>query len=203
MGARLFGRSEGNELEDDSEDWPVEEVDLETLVRTFNRPTEDPMSPPTCRLMLMKLGRNLLLFNQMESALKLAVPFVHAKGTAAGDDALEEFRLALNKKNLRGVTDLLRESLKGQEPVSLKLYLDAVVHRRNALAHNFLEQPEIALTELGGRAAIRWLDDQHTFCEPMLELCKQLMVGVVYGMERQAAENGDELLVPEWHRKPH
>ena len=166
------------------------------------KPDADLISPETSRLMLVKMGRNLLLFNQIEGVLKAVAPHVHRRG-AVGADAFEEFRLELAKGGMGGAAKLLGQSLKGQDPEAFRRYLSAVVDQRNALVHNFLEQPEIALTELGGHAAIRWLDEQHRFCVPMFELCKGLMVTCLYGMERQAEQNGEALLVPEWRRERH
>lgn len=181
------------------DNWPADEISVRELMQAI-QPQADRISPETCRRMLEKMGRNLLRFNQIESILKAVVPYAHPRGTPAGD-GFDAFRLELAKETMGGAAKLFGQCLKGQDPEAFKLYLKAVVDRRNALVHNFLNQPDIAMTELGGHAAIRWLDEQHEFCEPMLNLCNELTVACLYAMERQAEQRGEELLVPEWLRE--
>lgn len=198
--AARYRNRRGYEVQDDN--GPAEEIDLDELRNAMNRSVEDKISPATNRQMLGKMGQNLLLFNQIEGVLKKVLPYVHPRGTAAGDDALEAFRLELTKETLGGTAKLLVQSTKSPEPEAFRAYLKAVVEQRNALVHNFLGQPEIALTESGGRAAIRWLDDQHAFCAPMFQLCERLILTCL-GLERKAERNGEELLVPEWRIERH
>lgn len=173
------------------------EVNVDTLLAKLDRSRFNQVTARTSRAMLSRMGLNLLLFNQIEGCLKRVLPYIHPEGTAQGGDELLRFRESLRKKTLGQIVQPLIEAI-SPDIGGLELYVRSVVEHRNALVHHFLDQPSVALSEEGARVAIRWLDEQHTHCEPLLTLCSKLLVACAYGMERIAEERGEELVVPEW-----
>jgi hypothetical protein len=175
----------------------VTEVNVDTLIAKFDRTRFNQMSARTRRAMLLNMGRNLLLFNQIEGCLKRVLPYIHPEAGAQGGDELRQFRESLRKKTLGQIVQPLLEAI-SPDVDGLEQYVRSVVDHRNALVHHFLDQPGVALSEEGAREGIRWLDEQHKHCEPLLALCSKLLVACLYGMERVAEARGEALVVPEW-----
>jgi hypothetical protein len=171
--------------------------DIDSLIAAIE-PSNDRFSPATGREMLAKIGRNVILFNQLEGCLKNAVPYIHPDGSAAGADAFTTFKSELQRNPLGLVAKRLAEATDSSDPAGFLAYLRQVVDARNELMHHFFQQADDPASEEGCRAVITWLDQQHSLCMPLLELSRKLAVAVLHSLERQAEELGEELAVPEW-----
>src|SRR4249919_418856 len=74
-----------------------------------------PLRPETHRAMLMRMGRNLLLFNQIEGSLKHVLPYVHPDGAALGSTAHAKFRRNLQQQPLGPTVRRLVESISSSD----------------------------------------------------------------------------------------
>jgi hypothetical protein len=91
-----------------------------------------------------RIGRNLLRFQQIEFALKFALPYIHPEGAKAGPEALKNFRASMEFKPLGQVVKALRKSI--DLPTGLfDVKLRDVVDERNQLVHHLFELPGIDL----------------------------------------------------------
>jgi hypothetical protein len=168
-------------------------LDAASAVAKQQRRQPDPMSEATQQALHTRMGRNLLLFSQIEGCLRHVLTFTPADGNAKDADALQQFMAKVHHKTLGLIGRQLTESMGASELEGFRAYLDAVVHQRNQLVHHFLGQPGIDLTENGGRTGIRWLDEQHAFCEPMLRFSINLLTICLHGRQRGAVpEDADE-----------
>jgi hypothetical protein len=172
-------------------------IDVDLLIAQLKRDVAPAMSAAISREMFMRVGRNALLFNQIETVLKLLLPFVHPDGLI-DRNARQKFRRKLRKKTFGHVAEKLVESVVPSDAAAFKKYVDAVVKHRNRLVHHFVDHRGACFSEGGARAAVQWLDEQHAFCEPMLKFCNDVLVACLYGMERLAESRGEKLAVPEW-----
>ncbi|CAG2159413.1 OST-HTH/LOTUS domain-containing protein [Cupriavidus numazuensis] len=141
---------------------------------------------------LVRLGRNILLFQRIESALKFMLPFMHPKGSASGDEAFARFRDKAKGQTLGKLVENLQESINADTD-AVAQYLERMVEQRNQLVHHFHEMPGVSLlTEAGCRAAIQVLDDQHHEAQPLQDLVH--LLGVSLGASLAAKFKDD----PEW-----
>lgn len=141
---------------------------------------------------LLRLGRNILLFQRIESALKFILPYMHPKGSADGDDAFARFRDVAKSQTLGKLVKDLQESMKADTD-AVAQYLERMVEQRNRLVHHFHEMPGVSLVTVDGcRAAIQILDEQHHEMQPFQDLVHVL--GVSLGASLAAKFKDD----PEW-----
>jgi hypothetical protein len=139
---------------------------------------EDPKSPQSehQRLLaqvLIRVGRNLLLYQQIELGLKASIPYVHPEGSAAGRESFERLLTRLKEKSLGEQMARLKQTLTGdkEDMVAFDAYLGRVLESRNDLAHNFLTLPGISINDPEGcKSAIRFLDESHSVAEPLLQM---------------------------------
>ncbi|BCT91034.1 hypothetical protein LYSHEL_00580 [Lysobacter helvus] len=148
-----------------------------------------PPSPETHEAMLGRMGRNLLLFNQVEGSLKRVIPYIHPQGAALGSTALAQFRADMKRQSLGPTAQRLVESIASTDIDNFALYVKSVVDHRNALAHQFFEQPGVAMSEEGCRIAIEWLDAQYLHCLPLKDYCGSLLVATIAAMDLVAGES--------------
>lgn len=175
--------------------------DIDSLLGAIE-PPKNRFSPATGREMLSKIGRNVIVFNQLEGCLKNVLPYIHPNGSAAGHDAFTTLNSELRRNPLGIVAKRLAEATGSSDPASFVAYLRQVVDARNELMHHFFQQADDPSSEEGCRALISWLDKQHSLCMPLLDLSRKLAVAVLHSLERQAEELGEELAVPEWRTQP-
>jgi hypothetical protein len=120
---------------------------------------------PSHRAVHERLGRNLLVYQQIEQSLKLLVPYTHADGSKSGESALARMRRDIDGKSLGPVIQLFKESLAHDKPEDAALFEEAlarILESRNEMAHRFLLTPGIDLkTEAGCKRAAQWLDDRY------------------------------------------
>ncbi|WP_156914441.1 hypothetical protein [Cupriavidus sp. amp6] len=127
---------------------------------------------------LHRLGRNIMLFQQIESGLKFMLPFMHPQGSASGGDAFTSFRDKAKGQTLGKLVEGFLESTKTDSD-ALAQYLGRMVEERNKLVHHFHEMPGVSLlTEDGCRAALQVLDDQHRDAQPFQDIVHVFGVSV-------------------------
>ncbi|CAN0628620.1 protein of unknown function [Burkholderia multivorans] len=115
---------------------------------------------------LIRLGRNILLFQQIESGLKFILPYMHPKGSASGDDAFAKFRDKTHGQTLGKLAENFQESMRAETAI-LAPHLERMVEQRNQLVHHFHDMPGVSLLTVDGcRAAIQILDEQHREAQP-------------------------------------
>ncbi|AQV92299.1 hypothetical protein BJN34_00130 [Cupriavidus necator] len=141
---------------------------------------------------LLRLGRNILLFQQIESGLKFMLPFMHPKGSANGDDAFAKFREEAKGQTLGKLVKNLQESVKADTD-AVAQYLERMVEQRNQLVHHFHEMPGVSLVTVDGcHAAIQILDEQHREAQPLQDLVHVLGVSLGASLAAKFKDN------PEW-----
>lgn len=120
------------------------------------------------------IGRNVLLYQRIELALKETLPFIHPKGGASGYDALKDLRSQLKKATLGGLLSAFGESA-AFDPIELKRDLENVLAARNRLSHTFLAEVRFCLLNDECRnAAIRTLDAEYEAAECFMRVIGHL-----------------------------
>jgi hypothetical protein len=143
---------------------------------------------------LFRLGRNILLFQQIESGLKFMLPYMHPKGSASGDDAFARFRDKTMGQTLGKLVESLKESTRADTD-TLAQYLERMVEQRNQLVHHFHEMPGVSLLTVGGcRAAIQVLDEQHREAQPLQDLVHALGVSLAASLAKAKFKDDAELV---------
>jgi hypothetical protein len=172
-------------------------IDAEAVLETLKSSAGSAVAPGT-RQMLVMLGVNLLLFNQIELLFKQVLKTIRPCNGEFDADPLAAIASSLEKQPLGNVAKLLTSLLDPDKASGFGAYLAAVVDSRNQLMHHFLQIPGISLNGDGPTCAARWLKHQHEFCSPLKTMGEQMVVALLYAMERHAAERGEELVVEEW-----
>ncbi len=118
-----------------------------------------------------RMGRNLMLFQAIEGALKMLLPYIHPDGSKkSGVDSLRSFRGALKGQTLgqligayKQSVDITGEGLTDNEcQDTFERQLKKLLDSRNTLVHGFFRQPGIStLTKEEMQNALRFLDDQY------------------------------------------
>ncbi|WP_024973824.1 hypothetical protein [Ralstonia pickettii] len=126
------------------------------------------------RSVVLRVGRNILMFQQVESTLKFLLPFMHPNGSARGDAAFASFRQKVKGQTLGKLAEAFLESVKADTD-TLEQDVKRMVEQRNQLVHHFNEMPGVSLlTEAGCRTAIQVLDDQHEETVPLQTMVQGL-----------------------------
>jgi len=121
-----------------------------------------------------RIGRNLLRFQQIEFALKFALPYMHPDGGKAGFEALKKYRERIGSKPLGEVVQALEESIDIPDGFFSRKLKD-VVDARNAFVHHFFELPGIDLMSPTGLAELtRYLDQQYESAAELFEFARVL-----------------------------
>ncbi len=134
----------------------------------------NPVPSATLDDLHRRIGRSLLRFQQIESALKFALPYMHPEGGRRGLEALKAYREQIRTKPLGEVIRALQESTPIPEGFFTKT-LQEVVDARNAFVHHLFEQPGIdlmtptVLTDLA-----RYLDEQYEQTAELFEFSRAL-----------------------------
>jgi len=107
-----------------------------------------------------RIGRNLMRFQEIEFALKFALPYMHPNGGSRGLDALKRFRETIHKKTLGDVIGLLHESV--QVPDGFFDHeLQETVAARNELVHHLHTVASDLFVGTGTDDLSKYLDDQY------------------------------------------
>lgn len=162
------------------------------------RSEENGEAAPGIRQMLVLLGANLLLFNQIEIAFKRVLRDLRPVDGRFDGDALATILHTLEKQPLGNVAKLLTALFDPGKVAGFAAYIAEVVERRNQVVHHFLEVPGVSLIGSGPEFAAGWLKTQLDFCLPLKRMAEQLLVSHLYELERVAASRGEELVVEEW-----
>ena len=124
-----------------------------------------------------KMGRNLMLFQNIEHALKMVLPYIHPDGShKSGLDTFNSFKEAIKTNTLgqligayRKSVDVSAEGLTAEEVRDICAQeLKDLVDSRNTLVHGFFELPGIStLTAQGLENGLRYLDDQYRHAQAL------------------------------------
>lgn len=172
-------------------------VDAEIVLSSLR--TEPDLKPaPGTREMLIRLGANLVLFNQIELCFKHVLRDAAPSNGEFDSDPLASILRTLEKQPLGNVAKLLTSLIDPAKQLGFADYLAAVVDSRNQLVHHFFQIPGVSLVEEGPTVAVKWLKHQHDFCLPLKTMGEELFAALLYAKERRAAENGEQLVVDAW-----
>ncbi|MBU1691653.1 MAG: hypothetical protein KKD65_13100 [Gammaproteobacteria bacterium] len=111
-----------------------------------------------------KIGRNLMLYQQIEIGLKSLLPFIHPDGGAKGIEDFRKFKLDISEKTLGQIFGEFKKSItvrteEKSEEDSLEKYLRKINDERNNLVHGLLKLPGMSLdSESGCKNIISYLD---------------------------------------------
>jgi hypothetical protein len=172
-------------------------IDGEAVLEALKSGSGVPVAPGTQHMLVM-LGANLILFNQIELVFKHVLKTIKPCNGEFDADPLAAIVSSLEKQPLGNIAKLLTSLLDQDKSLGFNDYLGAVVNSRNQLIHHFFQIPGVSLTGDGPICAVKWLKEQHDFCLPLKTLGEQLSAAMLYAMERNAAERGEELAVEEW-----
>ncbi|MBE9036993.1 OST-HTH/LOTUS domain-containing protein [aff. Roholtiella sp. LEGE 12411] len=111
---------------------------------------------------LRKIGRNILMFQQIEKGLKLLLPFIHSDASAKGIDSFWKYREAAKLKTLGNLINAFIESADYDTDYFVER-LREIVAERNKLVHHFGESEglNILSTEEGCKTCIIYLESQY------------------------------------------
>jgi hypothetical protein len=127
-------------------EWPETEEERQSLANEVRR----------------RVGRNLLMFQVAEEALRLVLPYIHPDGSKNGADAMREYaEHRVSDKSLGLLIEQFKQAATGDKELiaqELKSFVDA----RNQLVHHFHRNPSFDLTAPdGATAALAYLDEQY------------------------------------------
>lgn len=151
---------------------------------------------------LSKIGRNLMLYQQIEIGLKGLLPVIHPDGGASGIEALMTFKTSISEKSLGQIFGEFKKSITVQaendfEKDSLEKYLRSVNDDRIELVHFLLKLPDMSLdNESGCQNIITHLDTKLESINCVIGLLKIISRNVVSSLgEAEYDESG--LLIKE------
>jgi hypothetical protein len=109
-----------------------------------------------------RVGRNLLMFQAAEEALRFVLPYIHPDGSKNGAEAMREYAESrVSDKSLGLLMEQFKQAAAGDKELmahELKAFVDA----RNQLVHHFYRNPSFDLTAAdGATAALAYLDEQY------------------------------------------
>lgn len=111
---------------------------------------------------LRKIGRNILIFQQIEKSLKVLLPFIHSDGSAKDVDSFWRYREAVKSKTLGNLINAFIQSAHYNTDYFVER-LREMVAERNKLVHHFGESEglNILSTEEGCITCITYLESQY------------------------------------------
>ncbi|MGQ2979947.1 MAG: hypothetical protein ACT6Q9_09660 [Polaromonas sp.] len=138
---------------------------------------------------LRKIGKNVLLFQNIEILLKAVLPFMPpSAANTAPADAPEMSQALKANRSLGTLREPLRKALKLEELAGFETYLNAVRNHRNELVHLFMLRPDSSLSTVEQcRSVISYLDNQHKFSIPLLDLANRLNEGLIDRLDESIA----------------
>lgn len=123
-----------------------------------------------------KIGRNILIFQQIEKGLKVLLPFIHPDASAKGSDSFRRYTEGVKSKTLGHLINKFIESTDYNTDYFVE-ELRYIVAQRNKLVHHFGESKglNILSTEEGCRTCIAELESQ---CKEAIFLYKEIRLFV-------------------------
>ena len=141
-----------------------------------------------------KLGRNLLCFQEIETGLKLVMPYIHPDAHEGGLASFKAVRAEVSDKTLGVVIEKFRESLTISSPDVLTDELTRVLKERNQLVHEFFRLPGIDFLTLDGvKAGIQYLDRQFETIQPIRGLVRSQAAATLLTIIRSQEDENSEL----------
>ncbi len=118
--------------------------------------------PELVNEVLRKIGRNILMFQQIEKGLKVLLPFIHSDASTKDIDTFWRYREAAKSKTLGNLINAFIKSA-DYNPDYFADKLREMVAERNKLVHHFGESEglNILSTEEGCRTCITYLESQY------------------------------------------
>ena len=137
----------------------------------------------------MKTGRNLIAFQRIEACLKIVTPYLApTSGKCPTPPPLVIQSLLADKQTLGPLVQRLKDGIDSEEKTRFEVYVNAVLEQRNDLVHSFLCREDAALNcEKKCRSVIKYLDQQHDFIQPMVELAGAYLKGFSFALEVEAS----------------
>lgn len=129
---------------------------------------------------LEKIGRNLLMFQEAEQILKMALRFmINSKTNQLALELSEEQNIFSSKLTLGYLAKYLQDCLTTDEPGLFTKLLKDFVDNRNNLVHHFFERSDCKMsTEFECKTAIQYLDEQHEAARPTMSIFKAQILGI-------------------------
>jgi hypothetical protein len=139
---------------------------------------------------LRKIGRNILMFQQIEKGLKVLLPFVHSDASTKGIDSFWKYRESAKSKTLGTLMNAFIESADYNTDYFVER-LREIVAERNKLVHHFgeLEGLNILSTEEGCRTCITYLESQYEEANLFYKQIKLFLFSVLVFLRENYAES--------------
>jgi hypothetical protein len=139
---------------------------------------------------LIKIGRNVLIFQQIEKGLKLILPYIHPDGSQKEIDSFWSYRKANKSKTLGNLINSFIDSCE-YNPDYFSENLENFVANRNRLIHQFGESQGINIlaTREGCLTCITDLDSQHKQALSFYQDIKLFLLGVLFHIKENYAES--------------
>ena len=111
---------------------------------------------------LKKIGRNILIFQQIEKGLKILLPFIHPDASAKGSDSFRRYTEEVKLQTLGHLINKFIESTDYNADYFVEKLRESVA-QRNQLVHHFGDSKglNVLITEEGCRACITDLESQY------------------------------------------
>lgn len=136
-----------------------------------------------------KVGSNILLFQRIESLLRVIAPNLSANdGTVEFlvPDSVEKWQqqFCSKKETFGSLTGNLKKKFPPDGSKGFHDYLDAALNGRNQLVHRFHEIPGSEMHTLAQcKSLLLYLDRQQRFALPLLKFATDIKVGVEDALE--------------------
>lgn len=131
-----------------------------------------------------KVGSNILLFQRIESLLRVIAPNLTANDETVEfliPESIEKWQtLCDSKQTLGPLSRKLKTAFSTEGFEGFHAYLDAVRKERNQLVHRFPEIPSTGMhTVAQCRSSLKYLERQHNLALPLLKFAADLQTAVV------------------------
>jgi hypothetical protein len=139
---------------------------------------------------LRKIGRNVLIFQQIEKGLKLLLPYIHPNGSKNGIDSFWSYKETNKSKTLGNLINSFIDCCEYDSDYFVE-NLKKVVANRNKLIHQFGESEGVntLATKEGCLTCITDLESQHQEALSFYQDIKLFVLGVLYFIRENYAES--------------
>jgi hypothetical protein len=139
---------------------------------------------------LIKIGRNVLIFQQIEKGLKLVLPYIHPNGSQKGINSFRSYKEANESKTLGNLINSFIDSCEYDNEYFVE-NLKNIVANRNKLIHHFgeCEGVNILATKEGCLTCIADLESQHQDALSFYQDIKLFVLGVLHCLRENYAES--------------
>lgn len=134
------------------------------------------------------VGQNVLLYQHIETYLKLLLPHMTRTDGETSSDAFLEMKSLLESKSTMGpLVEQLKQSIQSSHPEEFASYVEAVVTNRNELTHGFLRLPFARLDNATAcESAVQYLTSKHQFALPLFQSLRLLLATFVELLDEPA-----------------